>query len=164
MSLLDAVKYTLRMCGHAFSITVHERLDVLEQRQAETDHALLQANIRLAERVRESARYTVVECAEATLQPPLKVLLEFLIAQGASPKNLHTEALTSELRPLVQSMATRGLPWFLVIYGDSFYANLPYPLPEGAGDIVFFRDYDTFLDALDWCTAILRRTYFRPIE
>ncbi len=51
MSLLSRVKNVFRMCGHALSITVHERLDGMEQRGADTDNARLQASARLAERL-----------------------------------------------------------------------------------------------------------------
>ena len=43
-----------------FTITVHDRLENMEQRQALTDNVLLRASLRLAEQVRRSGRYEVV--------------------------------------------------------------------------------------------------------
>jgi hypothetical protein len=60
MALADGVKKILKMCGHAFTITVHDRLETMEQRQAETDNVLLRASIRLADQVRRSGRYEVL--------------------------------------------------------------------------------------------------------
>lgn len=59
--MLTAIKRILRMCGHALTVTVHERLETIEQRSAETDNALLQASIRMAERIPLSAAHVVVE-------------------------------------------------------------------------------------------------------
>ena len=114
------------MCGHALSITVHERLDVMEQRRAgtdnallqapvrlaerlemmeqrrwDTDNALLQASVRLAERVRESARYTVIETHEAELLDPGLALAVWLYSHLPSRKAVvageHAEALVAPL-------------------------------------------------------------------
>ena len=63
--MLTALKRILKMCGHAFTITVHERLDTLEQRSAETDNALLQASIRMAERLPQGATYGVVDAPQS---------------------------------------------------------------------------------------------------
>ena len=60
MAFVDGVKKILRMCGHAFTTTVHDRLETMEQRQAETDNVLLRASLRLAEQVRRSGRYEVL--------------------------------------------------------------------------------------------------------
>lgn len=60
MTLVDGVKKILKMCGHAFTVTVHDRLETMEQRQAETDNVLLRASLRLAEQVRRSGRYEVL--------------------------------------------------------------------------------------------------------
>jgi FkbM family methyltransferase len=63
MSLREQVKQLLRMCGHAFVRTVHERLDVLERQDndlglqiaslAETQGALLQASIHVVENLHQ---------------------------------------------------------------------------------------------------------------
>jgi len=63
--MLTTLKRILKMCGHAFTITVHERLDTIEQRSAETDNALLQASIRIAERLPQNAIYAVLDATEA---------------------------------------------------------------------------------------------------
>ncbi len=52
MSLRESIKQILRMCGHAMSRTVHERLDSVEaalQEFSETHTALLQSNIHIVE-------------------------------------------------------------------------------------------------------------------
>jgi hypothetical protein len=77
--MLAAIKRILKMCGHAFTATVHERLDTLEQRSAETDNALLQASLRIAERMQEGASHTVAEISPQG--PPLAAwvrLIEYL--------------------------------------------------------------------------------------
>lgn len=164
MTLLDSVKRVLKMCGHALTLTVHERLDAMEQHMTATDQALLQANIRLAERLREGARFVVVESPEVKAHPPVRALRDFLAAQGTLARHVLSQTAPAELRPLVKEMAHSGYAWYIVIYGESFYANLPYALPEGPGDVVFFRDFETFHNALNWCSAMLRRAYFRPIR
>src|SRR5580765_7129193 len=126
MSLLSRVKHVFRMCGEALSITVHERLDgmeqrradtdnallqasvrlaerldMMEQRRADTDNALLQASVRLAERVRESARYSVVETQEAELLDPGLALALWLYSHLPSRKagvaGEHAQALLAPI-------------------------------------------------------------------
>ena len=63
MGIRDKVKQLLRMCGHAFLGTVHDRLDGLERRGndlsvqnaslAETQEALLQASIHVVESLQQ---------------------------------------------------------------------------------------------------------------
>ena len=104
MSLLSRLKHVFRMCGHAVSITVHERLDVMEQRRAETDNALLQASVRLAERVREGARYTVIETIEAELLDPALALAAWLYSYLPSRKAVAVGARAETLlAPLTQA-------------------------------------------------------------
>ncbi len=87
MAFVDGVKRILRMCGHAFTSTVHDRLDTMEQRQAETDNVLLRASIRLAEEVRRSGRYEVLASEDPQTFHPALALLRYLFpmvpAQGA---------------------------------------------------------------------------------
>jgi hypothetical protein len=79
----NRVKLLLKMCGHAFLSTIHERLDVLERytRNAafpETQAALLQASIHTVETLHELADRVVVETHDAKLQSPEVGLIEFL--------------------------------------------------------------------------------------
>jgi len=73
MSLRDRAKQVLRMCGHALTSTVHDRLDVVERelqahkielQQAklpETHAALLQGSIHIVENLHALAGRTIVE-------------------------------------------------------------------------------------------------------
>jgi hypothetical protein len=81
MALFDGVKKILKMCGHAFTLTVHDRLDLLEtmeQRHAETDNVLLRASIRLAEQVRRSGRYEVLASEDPKNFHPALALARYL--------------------------------------------------------------------------------------
>jgi hypothetical protein len=66
MGLRDRAKQALRMCGHALTSTVHDRLDVLERelriaKLVETNEALLQASIHTVENLHALAGQTIVE-------------------------------------------------------------------------------------------------------
>lgn len=68
VTLREQVKHLLRMCGHAFSGTVHARLDALQQEisdlnlritsVAESQEALLRATIYLVEELKTRAPAT----------------------------------------------------------------------------------------------------------
>lgn len=91
MSVLDQIKHVFRMCGHALTITVHDRLDALSAEvkalQAakilETDAALLQASIHIIENLHSLAGRTVVE-ASAIRKAPEASLVEFLYSHVPS--------------------------------------------------------------------------------
>ncbi|HEV2200561.1 MAG TPA: hypothetical protein VGR73_12130 [Bryobacteraceae bacterium] len=85
MALLDGIKKILKMCGHAFTITVHDRLETMEQRQAETDNVLLRASVRLAEQVRRSGRYEVVPSEDPHNFDPALALAKYLYSVSPSP-------------------------------------------------------------------------------
>ena len=66
MSLRDRAKQALRMCGHAFTGTVHDRLDVIERelriaKLVETNTTLLEASIHVVENLHALAGRTIVE-------------------------------------------------------------------------------------------------------
>ncbi len=74
MNIRDSVKQWLRMCGHAFSSTVHERLDDIElqvrsAKLVETQTALLQASVHMIENLHALAGRTVVEMDAAHVSP-----------------------------------------------------------------------------------------------
>lgn len=117
MSLLSELKQVFRMCGHALSITVHERLDVMEQRLAETDNALLQASVRMAERVQQGARYQIIETHEAQLLDPGLALAAWLYSYLPSRKAVvagaSAEALLAALAQAGYETCSvaPGTPW-----------------------------------------------------
>ena len=45
----------------------------------------------------------------------------------------------------------------------AYYCNHPRPVPSSWGNVVFFRDYETFRQAQAWCSAVLPRTHFKPM-
>jgi hypothetical protein len=66
MGFRDRAKQALRMCGHALTSTVHDRLDVLERelriaKLAETNTALLEASIHVVENLHALAGRTIIE-------------------------------------------------------------------------------------------------------
>jgi len=85
MALLDGIKKILKMCGHAFTVTVHDRLETMEQRQAETDNVLLRASLRMAEQVRRSGRYEVVPSEDPRSFDPALALARYLYSAFSSP-------------------------------------------------------------------------------
>ena len=72
------------------------------------------------------------------------------------------------LGDITGEMKQRGYGWFLVLYRvwgrnqTAFYANHARSVPNSWGNIFFFRDYDLFARAQEWCAAVLPRTYFKP--
>lgn len=78
MDLRYQVKRLLKMCGHAFSITVHERLDVIEQQTSDNQAVLLQAAIHTVETLHDVSRTTVVETNDDQFNHPEIGLMEFL--------------------------------------------------------------------------------------
>ena len=91
MSVRDRVKHLLRMCGHAFFGSLHERLDALE-RQArnasfpETQASLLQASIHTVEKLHELTDHVVVETDDYKALNPEIGLMEFLYSYVPSRK------------------------------------------------------------------------------
>jgi hypothetical protein len=212
----------LRNCGYVFSSTVHERLDAIDQRSSEMDNALLQASIRMAERIRESAAFTVAASCDPKLNNPVMALTVFLYSHLGSRTVVDTDNGRGNLSELLQgtgyevsnlepgrvmpehvglmrvaerdletlqasngqypevvilqdpekiehavsAMRQRGFHWHLVIYKDGpdsgkYFAGYVTRVPWNEGSLVFFRDRHTFAEAQAWCSAVLRRTYFR---
>jgi hypothetical protein len=250
MSIRDSVKQFLKMCGHAMVSTVHERLDVLEGRMADTDRqtadthaALLQASIHTAEILRQTAKFTVVEAGDdacgtaedglirflysllpsgAALQisngksidcleragyraenfdsssnsPGVRVRelqdrglipvdfdlvmirisglgLELLrVMDGERYRVVMVEYQSSEapgaLETFIKEMRDRRYMWHVVLYrvpgGDEVfsYSCRAASVPNSWGSVFFFSDYEVFSQAQQWCSAVLKRTYFRP--
>lgn len=71
---------------------------------------------------------------------------------------------------LIEEMKTRGYGWNIVIYRiwgrnqRAFYCNHSSSVPESWGNIIFFRGYDLFAQAQAWCSAVLPRTFFKPVQ
>jgi hypothetical protein len=85
MPFVDGVKRMLKMCGHAFTITVHDRLESMERRQTETDNVLLRASVHLAEQVRRSGRYEVLAAEDPKNFHPTVALIRHLYSMFSSP-------------------------------------------------------------------------------
>ena len=112
MAVLDGIKKILKMCGHAFTVTVHDRLETMEQRQAETDNVLLRASLRLAEQVRRSGRYEVMHSEEARSFDPALALARYLYSVFPSPIAAQTgcddASWTRELSAMGYTVRTTG--------------------------------------------------------
>jgi FkbM family methyltransferase len=71
----------------------------------------------------------------------------------------------NRLNDLVKEMRARGYRWHTVLYrlagADrvSFYSNHDCSIRNSWGNVFFFRDYQLFMRADEWCSAILPRTY-----
>jgi hypothetical protein len=143
MSFLSGLKHVFRMCGHALNITVHERLDAMEQRTAETDNALLQASVRLAERVREGARYTVIENHEAELLDPGLALAVWLYSYLPSRK-----AVVASARPeaLLAPLAQAGYETCSVAPGAAWPGEASLALLDATGDLRDMRSGVVVMD------------------
>ncbi len=191
MDLRNRVKHLLKMCGHAFFSTIHERLDALE-RQArnasfpETQAALLQASIHTVEKLHELTDHVVVDSgfndSEVSLMeflysylPTRRVVLVGVIdcrvpdwLEVSEDGDLAIAGFRGRLEGVVAEMRSRGYPWHIVLYripGSDrvgYYSNYAHAVPDSWGNVFFFRDYGVFAQAQDWCSAVLRRTYFKP--
>ncbi|HEY9720053.1 MAG TPA: FkbM family methyltransferase [Trichormus sp.] len=73
---------------------------------------------------------------------------------------------TGLLSQTVSEMRKRGYNWHIVIYrivdGDSpteprFYANIDQSVEYSTGNVVFFKEFQLFTEALRWCTANMRQ-------
>jgi hypothetical protein len=70
---------------------------------------------------------------------------------------------------MVREMRARGYYWYVVLYRVwghnqiAFFCNHDWPVPQSWGNIFFFQERDTFLQAQQWCSAVLPRTFFKPV-
>jgi hypothetical protein len=77
---------------------------------------------------------------------------------------------TPTLESLVEVMSARGYHWYAVLYRvlgrtqTAYYCNYSRSLPNTCGHVFFFRQYDVFAQAQAWCSAVLPRTYFKPVS
>jgi FkbM family methyltransferase len=73
------------------------------------------------------------------------------------------------LETLVGEMRSRGYQWHIVAYRiwgrdqTAYYCNHSRSVPNSGGNVLFFRDYEVFRQAQAWCSAVLSRTYFKPV-
>jgi FkbM family methyltransferase len=94
-----------------------------------------------------SHRYPVVVCEYWDSRMPF----------GGS-KGVHS------LEDMVREMRSRQYYWYIVfyrIYGRDetrFYCNFPCSLEGAWGNVFFFQDHETFLQAQRWCAAVLPST------
>ncbi len=76
---------------------------------------------------------------------------------------------TYTLHALVDEVRKLGYKWHLVVYriwGEhhtAFYCNRRQAVPNTWGNVIFFRDFETFAAAQRWCSAVLPVTYFRAV-
>jgi FkbM family methyltransferase len=74
------------------------------------------------------------------------------------------------MESLVHEMRDRGYLWHIVIHHDwhckitGYYCNHEHAVPGTWGNVCFFSDRSIFSEAESWCSAILPRTYFKPIH
>jgi FkbM family methyltransferase len=79
------------------------------------------------------------------------------------------EGLQYTLDSLVCEMRQREYFWYIVVYrvwGENvlaFFCNHDRAVPHSWGNIFFFRDQAVFARAQQWCSAVLPRTYFKPV-
>jgi FkbM family methyltransferase len=72
---------------------------------------------------------------------------------------------SNRLDEIVEEMRRRGYQWHIVLYrlagSDlvSFYCNYNRPVSDSWGNVFFFYEHALFLRALEWCSAVLPRTY-----
>ncbi len=75
----------------------------------------------------------------------------------------------NRLDELVQAARTRDYRWYLVLYRTagservSYYCNYDKAVANSWGNVIFFRDREVFLQAMQWCSAVLPTTYFNDI-
>ena len=73
----------------------------------------------------------------------------------------------TDLLDQIKELRGRGYHWHLVLYCDpsnqqtTFYCNHPEAIPDTEGHVLFFREFDLFSWALQWCNAVLHATHFR---
>jgi hypothetical protein len=104
MNIRDGVKHWLRMCGHAFSSTVHERLDDIESqvrsaKLVETQTALLQASVHMIENLHALAGRAVIETGPAHVSPQaaLAAFLYSYVPHRAAIEIIPSEIVASEI-------------------------------------------------------------------
>jgi hypothetical protein len=74
------------------------------------------------------------------------------------------------LDTLVWEMRNRGYLWHIVMHRDwhckhtAYYCNHELAVPGTWGNAIFFRDHGIFWLAQSWCSAVLPRTYFKPVR
>jgi FkbM family methyltransferase len=73
------------------------------------------------------------------------------------------------LENLVEEMRRRDYPYHIVLYRvwgvdqSAYYSNRSLSVPNAYGNAFFFREYAVFAEAQAWCSAVLPRTYFKPV-
>src|SRR5262249_40396623 len=79
------------------------------------------------------------------------------------------EGLRYTVESMAREMRQRGYLWYIVIYRvwghneTAFFCNHDRAVPESWGNIVFFQDREVFVQAQNWCGAVLPRTYFKHV-
>lgn len=90
-----------------------------------------------------------------------------IVAEFWDPEMSLGKSGTNRLEELVGELRGRDYHWHIVLYridgsyDISFYCNQPESISKSWGNVFFFRDYQVFTEAMQWCAAVLPRTYFR---
>lgn len=77
---------------------------------------------------------------------------------------------TYTLPGIVDEVRKLGYSWHVVVYrvwGENhtaFYCNRRQAIPNSWGNVIFFRDFETFAMAQRWCSTVLPVTYFRSAQ
>jgi FkbM family methyltransferase len=78
-----------------------------------------------------------------------------------------TQGLRYTVKSMVREMRQRGYLWSIVIYRiwgqneTAFFCNQDHSVPGSWGNVLFFREREIFVQAQQWCSAVLPRTYFK---
>jgi FkbM family methyltransferase len=79
------------------------------------------------------------------------------------------QGLRYTLDSMVWEMRQRDYLWYIVIYRvwgrnqTAFFCNHDRSVPGSWGNILFFREREVFIQAQQWCSAVLPRTYFKHV-
>jgi FkbM family methyltransferase len=93
---------------------------------------------------------------------PAVIVTEFWDAEHAFGRSY----ALNRLEHLVSELRRRGYLWHIVLYRTdgssevSYFANHTTSVRQSWGNCVFFEDHQVFVEALRWCGAVLRPTYF----
>jgi FkbM family methyltransferase len=97
---------------------------------------------------------------------PLVVAAEFWASDFVFGHS-HT---SNRLDELVEEMRKRQYRWYIVMYRRSgservsFYCNYKRPVSNSWGNVFFFQQHELFVRGVEWCAAVLPRTYLNVDE
>lgn len=88
-----------------------------------------------------------------------------IVSEYWDPSHPFGKSSPYQLPDLIKEMRQRQYHWFIVVYhrqlhDAGFYCNVPQSIEGTWGNIFFFQDHALFAQALNWCDAVLPKTYF----